>query len=584
MNIERGFRGKLDDYLSTASAIQIRIITNGSSVYDSCCFGVDNNNKLSDERYMIFYNQPDSPAHEISLKSQGNTAEYSLDLSKLPQAIEKLVFTVSIDGDGTMEQIQSQTIQIIQNGQTLLETTLKGSDFNSEKSIIGIEIYRKSVWRLSVVARGYNNGGLAELIQEYGGVLAGENTTSIPQEYQNEVIISTPQTNLVQTSETRLESKQETESTSSPHDEQIPIITNTENTNIHTTNNTRRKSSWKTGGLIGLASVLFIALFIKASSYLDVSISIKSAANNSDVRSNTTYTTEVPTSTNITSSPETTVGEVFTTDITTESSTLPATTSSLSTTPETLITSVSFSETYTEALTETALSTSIVQTSETEETTTEESTSPLQTQTEATEATTLTTTEATTITTTPVSTTKAETKPIITVPPVSNDAALGIAYPRPSGNTVIKLGSNGNDVKWLQAALNKALGTSITVDGDFGYGTKSKLTEFQERCSLTADGEAGKATINGLVDVISGKKKLSAPIIKVQPYVEPSSTYEEKNANRTTQDQKSSVMVWVPKSGKKYHSNKSCSNMKNPKQMDINDAIAAGYGACSKCY
>ena len=171
MQMERGFRGKLDDYLSTGSPLLVRITTNGGAVYDSCCFGVDSADKLSDDRYMVFYNQPVTPGSEIKYTSQGCSAEYTVDLSALPEAISKLVFTVSIDGNGTMGQIESQTIELIQNGQTALSLTMHGSDFQSEKAIIGIEIYRKSVWRVSVVARGFN-GGLADLLKFYGGELA----------------------------------------------------------------------------------------------------------------------------------------------------------------------------------------------------------------------------------------------------------------------------------------------------------------------------------------------------------------------------------------------------------------------------
>lgn len=44
------------------------------------------------------------------------------------------------------------------------------------------------------------------------------------------------------------------------------------------------------------------------------------------------------------------------------------------------------------------------------------------------------------------------------------------------------------------------------------------------------------------------------------------------------------VWVWIPKSGSKYHSKSTCSNMKEPSQATIEDAIAWGYTACSKCY
>ena len=43
-------------------------------------------------------------------------------------------------------------------------------------------------------------------------------------------------------------------------------------------------------------------------------------------------------------------------------------------------------------------------------------------------------------------------------------------------------------------------------------------------------------------------------------------------------------MVWIPKSGSKYHSRSSCSNMKNPTQVSRSEAIRRGYEPCKKCY
>jgi len=45
-----------------------------------------------------------------------------------------------------------------------------------------------------------------------------------------------------------------------------------------------------------------------------------------------------------------------------------------------------------------------------------------------------------------------------------------------------------------------------------------------------------------------------------------------------------SDMVWIVDTGKKYHSNASCSNMKNPRQVSRDEAIAMGRDACKKCY
>ncbi len=173
MRIERGFRGKINDFFDSSQPIQVKLTTNGPAVYDSCCFGVDKDDKLSDDRYMVFYNQLSSPAQEVTFQSCGNSAVYQVKLNMLPSNIMKLVFTVSIDGQGTMGQIQSHKMELLQNGSVILDADLNGGDFQNEKAIIGIEIYKKAEWRFSVVARGFN-GGLAELLKAYGGELADE--------------------------------------------------------------------------------------------------------------------------------------------------------------------------------------------------------------------------------------------------------------------------------------------------------------------------------------------------------------------------------------------------------------------------
>jgi S1-C subfamily serine protease len=42
--------------------------------------------------------------------------------------------------------------------------------------------------------------------------------------------------------------------------------------------------------------------------------------------------------------------------------------------------------------------------------------------------------------------------------------------------------------------------------------------------------------------------------------------------------------VWITKSGKKYHNNPNCSQMKSPVEIDLLEAIEKGYEPCGKCY
>lgn len=42
--------------------------------------------------------------------------------------------------------------------------------------------------------------------------------------------------------------------------------------------------------------------------------------------------------------------------------------------------------------------------------------------------------------------------------------------------------------------------------------------------------------------------------------------------------------VWIPQSGKKYHCKSTCSGMKEPTEVTLQEAIDLGYTACGKCY
>lgn len=179
MDIQRGFRDKIEKYAEIFSEIDVEMNITGGSVYDFCCFGVDNNGCLSDDRYMVFFNQQASANNEIIYKSEGNSALFKISLAQLPSTINKLVFTASIDGNGKMKDISSHRVRIIQNGRELINFELSGADFFDEKAIISIEIYQKDCWRFAAIANGFN-GGLRELLKFYGGEEAMPQETPAP--------------------------------------------------------------------------------------------------------------------------------------------------------------------------------------------------------------------------------------------------------------------------------------------------------------------------------------------------------------------------------------------------------------------
>ena len=164
----KGWKDKLENHVNLNENIFVDMKVKGNAEYDFCCFGVDGNGKLSDDRYMIFYNQKMSPNGEISVEDIADGARYTLKLSAVPDFINRLVFTVSIDGNKTMGEMNSLEAKVYQSGAKDIEMTLGGNDFSNEKAVIVMEIYRKDVWRIGCVASGFY-GGLSALLKYFGG-------------------------------------------------------------------------------------------------------------------------------------------------------------------------------------------------------------------------------------------------------------------------------------------------------------------------------------------------------------------------------------------------------------------------------
>ena len=193
MKAQRGTRDKLEKYFNINQPLKIKLQISGAAVYDYTCFGVDANEKLSDDRYMIFYNQTVSPQNEIFYNEINGGAEFTISLEKIPASIQKLIFTGSIDGAGRMGEIAACKIFIEQGGRENILAEFTGADFQNEKAVTALEIYRKNGWRFNIVARGFD-GGLDVLLKFYGGEQIEESpkveTTPAPKKVSLEKKIS----------------------------------------------------------------------------------------------------------------------------------------------------------------------------------------------------------------------------------------------------------------------------------------------------------------------------------------------------------------------------------------------------------
>ena len=173
----RGWKDKLEKYVDLNENFFVDMKIRGNAEYDFCCFGVDSEGKLSDDRYMVFYNQKTTPQKEVSITELPDGVRYTLKLSAIPAYINKLVFTVSIDGAQTMGEMENFITKLYQQETQSLELSLTGGDFAKEKAVIAIEIYRKDVWRIGCVAVGFD-GGLSALLAHFGGEEVGEGTAT----------------------------------------------------------------------------------------------------------------------------------------------------------------------------------------------------------------------------------------------------------------------------------------------------------------------------------------------------------------------------------------------------------------------
>ncbi|TBW02035.1 tellurium resistance protein [Azotobacter chroococcum] len=163
--------------ITDANEFQIRFDIPSDLTIDFACFGLDSQDKLSDERYMVFFNQPKSPCGGIRL---ADSSTFSLILSELPASIDKLVFTVAIDGAGTMSQIRLSNFQIGDGGQAKATCAFSGSTFQMERAIMLVELYRKDgAWRLNSILQGFNEG-LDALVRHFGGEVAEDASEPAP--------------------------------------------------------------------------------------------------------------------------------------------------------------------------------------------------------------------------------------------------------------------------------------------------------------------------------------------------------------------------------------------------------------------
>ena len=154
--------------------------TGGSFDLDAAAFLLGENGKITRTEDFVFYGNLQHPSgavehlgDNLTGAGDGDDEQIKVDLSLVPENIQRVAFTVTIyDADVRRQnfgQVNNAFIRIVDesNGQEILRYDL-GEDFSIETAAIFGELYKHNgEWKFNAIGSGYQ-GGLAALCANYG--------------------------------------------------------------------------------------------------------------------------------------------------------------------------------------------------------------------------------------------------------------------------------------------------------------------------------------------------------------------------------------------------------------------------------
>ncbi|WP_329137828.1 TerD family protein [Streptomyces sp. NBC_00670] len=183
---QRGHKARISD-LTAGTDLYVGVQIAGPGLtFDISCFGLDADERLSDDRYFVFFNQPKTPEESIQLlgAQAGDTESFRVTLDRIPPQIQKLSFTATLDGAGQMSQIGPGYLRIVAGGEEVARYPFSGSEFSTERAVMLGDFYLKDVWRFAAVGQGFD-GGLDALLKNFGGEVLEEEEPAPQQQPQS---------------------------------------------------------------------------------------------------------------------------------------------------------------------------------------------------------------------------------------------------------------------------------------------------------------------------------------------------------------------------------------------------------------
>ena len=147
---------------------------------DSAAFLLGENDKVNSDSDFIFYNNLKHSSgavqhlgDNLTGEGDGDDEQVKLDLSLVPQNVNKIAFTVTIheaqERRQNFGQVNNSYVRVVNadTNQELLKYEL-GEDFSIETAVVVCEIYRHNgEWKFNALGSGFE-GGLEALCKQYG--------------------------------------------------------------------------------------------------------------------------------------------------------------------------------------------------------------------------------------------------------------------------------------------------------------------------------------------------------------------------------------------------------------------------------
>ena len=147
---------------------------------DSAAFLLGENDKVNSDSDFIFYNNLKHSSgavqhlgDNLTGEGDGDDEQVKLDLSLVPQNVNKIAFTVTIheaqERRQNFGQVNNSYVRVLNadTNQELLKYEL-GEDFSIETAVVVCEIYRHNgEWKFNALGSGFE-GGLEALCKNFG--------------------------------------------------------------------------------------------------------------------------------------------------------------------------------------------------------------------------------------------------------------------------------------------------------------------------------------------------------------------------------------------------------------------------------